>query len=61
VKLHEYQAKELLARFGVPVPAGKVAFTPEEAKAIAVSVGVFATGCDAWSFYCCWVGLELEF
>jgi succinyl-CoA synthetase beta subunit len=39
VKLHEYQAKELLARFGVPVPAGKVAFTPEEAKAIAVSVG----------------------
>jgi succinyl-CoA synthetase beta subunit len=39
VKLHEYQAKELLARYGVPVPAGKVAFTPEEAKAIAVSVG----------------------
>ncbi len=39
MKLHEYQAKELLARFGVPVPAGKVAFTPEEAKAIAVSVG----------------------
>ena len=39
MKLHEYQAKELLARFGVPVPAGKIAFTPEEAKAIAVSIG----------------------
>jgi succinyl-CoA synthetase beta subunit len=39
LKLHEYQAKELLAKFGVPVPAGKVAYTPEEAKAIATSVG----------------------
>ncbi len=39
MKLHEYQAKELLAKFGVPVPAGKVAYTPEEAKAIATSVG----------------------
>jgi succinyl-CoA synthetase beta subunit len=39
LKLHEYQAKELLAKFGVPVPAGKVAYTPEEAKAIATGVG----------------------
>ncbi len=39
MKLHEYQAKELLAKFGVPVPAGKVAYTPEEAKAIATGVG----------------------
>ena len=29
LKLHEYQAKELLAKFGVPVPAGKIAFTPD--------------------------------
>ncbi len=35
MKLHEYQAKELLASYGVPVPAGKIARTPEEAKAIA--------------------------
>jgi succinyl-CoA synthetase beta subunit len=39
LKLHEYQAKELLARFGVPVPAGKVAYTPDEARAIAQQVG----------------------
>jgi succinyl-CoA synthetase beta subunit len=31
MNIHEYQAKELLARFGVAVPRGKVAFSPEEA------------------------------
>ncbi|MBE7558373.1 ADP-forming succinate--CoA ligase subunit beta [bacterium] len=35
MKIHEYQAKELLRRFGVPVPAGRVAFTLEEAEAAA--------------------------
>src|SRR6267378_81731 len=35
MNIHEYQAKQLLARFGVPVPPGNVATTPEEAKAIA--------------------------
>jgi succinyl-CoA synthetase beta subunit len=40
VKVHEYQAKELLARFGVPVPRGRVASTPEEARRIAVELGV---------------------
>ncbi|MDA1241372.1 MAG: ADP-forming succinate--CoA ligase subunit beta [Chloroflexi bacterium] len=39
MKLHEYQAKELLARFGVPVPKGRVANTPEEAEAIARELG----------------------
>jgi succinyl-CoA synthetase beta subunit len=39
VKLHEYQAKELLAKFGVPVPPGKIAYTPDEAKAIANEYG----------------------
>jgi succinyl-CoA synthetase beta subunit len=33
VNIHEYQAKQLLARFGVPVPAGKTAATAEEAQA----------------------------
>ncbi|TDQ45012.1 ADP-forming succinate--CoA ligase subunit beta [Actinorugispora endophytica] len=33
--LFEYQAKELFAEYGVPVPQGKVASTPEEARAIA--------------------------
>jgi succinyl-CoA synthetase beta subunit len=31
MKIHEYQGKELLKRFGVPVPRGIVARTPEEA------------------------------
>jgi succinyl-CoA synthetase beta subunit len=39
VKLHEYQAKELLARAGVPVNEGYVADTPDEAEAIARRIG----------------------
>ena len=39
MKLHEYQAKELLADYGVPVPRGQVARTPEEAHLIAGELG----------------------
>ncbi len=35
MNIHEYQAKELLSRYGVRVPAGKVAFTAAEAEEIA--------------------------
>jgi succinyl-CoA synthetase beta subunit len=35
VNIHEYQAKELLRAEGVPIPAGEVAQTPDEAEAIA--------------------------
>ena len=35
MKIHEYQAKDILARYGVPIQAGRVAHTPEEAEAIA--------------------------
>jgi succinyl-CoA synthetase beta subunit len=35
MKIHEYQGKELLKKFGVPVPRGIVARTPEEAFAAA--------------------------
>jgi succinyl-CoA synthetase beta subunit len=35
VDLLEYQAKELFAEYDVPIPAGRVATTPEEARAIA--------------------------
>jgi succinyl-CoA synthetase beta subunit len=35
MNIHEYQAKELLAKFGVPVPAGHAALTVEEAVAAA--------------------------
>jgi len=38
MKVHEYQAKEVIARFGVPIPKGRVAETPEEAKAIAMEI-----------------------
>ncbi len=39
MKLHEYQAKELLARYGVPVPQGRVARTPDEAETITRELG----------------------
>jgi succinyl-CoA synthetase beta subunit len=39
VKIHEYQAKELLRRYGVAVPRGAVATTPDEAEAAAVQLG----------------------
>ena len=39
MKIHEYQAKAILREFGVPTPKGEVAFTPEEAKAIAEKLG----------------------
>jgi succinyl-CoA synthetase beta subunit len=39
VNLHEYQAKELLAAQGIPVPMGEVATTPEQAAEIAGRLG----------------------
>jgi len=39
MNIHEYQAKELLARHGVPVPAGAVAYTAGEAVEIAKRLG----------------------
>lgn len=39
MKAHEYQAKEIFARYGVPVPRGRVAASPEEARAIAAELG----------------------
>ncbi len=39
MKIHEYQAKAILAEFGVPVPRGRVASTPAEAAAIARELG----------------------
>jgi len=38
VKVHEYQAKEVVARFGVPTPKGRTASTADEAKAIAMEI-----------------------
>jgi succinyl-CoA synthetase beta subunit len=39
MNLHEYQAKELFRRYGVAVPAGQVAATPDEAVAAAKALG----------------------
>ena len=39
MNIHEYQAKSLLAKFGVSVPRGAVAFTPEEAENAARDLG----------------------
>jgi len=35
VNLHEYQARDILRRHGIPVPPGEVASTPQEARALA--------------------------
>ena len=39
MNLHEYQAKEILRRFGVAIPPGEVATTPAQAEAIATKFG----------------------
>ena len=39
MKLHEYQAKGFLREFGIPVPEGEVATTPDEARRIAARIG----------------------
>ena len=39
MKIHEYQAKEILARYGVPVPRGQMARTVDEAEEIAKTLG----------------------
>ena len=39
MNIHEYQAKQVLARFGAPVPKGKVATTPDEAAAAFTALG----------------------
>jgi succinyl-CoA synthetase beta subunit len=39
MKIHEYQAKAILARFGVPVPAGEAVFKASDAKGVAERLG----------------------
>lgn len=39
MNIHEYQAKEILKRYGVTVPIGRVAFSPEEAEEIYKQIG----------------------
>ena len=39
MNLHEYQSKQVFAAYGIPVPTGRVAATPEEAVAAAEALG----------------------
>ena len=39
MKIHEYQAKQLLKQYGVPVPAGQVASNPDEVREVAKTLG----------------------
>jgi succinyl-CoA synthetase beta subunit len=41
MKLHEHQAKEILKKYNLPVPEGKVAFSLQEAKQVAEELGEF--------------------
>ena len=39
MKIHEYQAKAVLSKYGIPIPRGEVAFTAQEAADIAKRLG----------------------
>jgi succinyl-CoA synthetase beta subunit len=39
VNIHEYQAKEIFRNYGIPIPPGEIATTPEEAESIARKFG----------------------
>lgn len=39
MKLHEYQSKTIFSKYGIPIPKGRVAATPQEAKQIADELG----------------------
>jgi succinyl-CoA synthetase beta subunit len=39
MKIHEYQAKEIFRRFGVPTPQGEMVTTPDQARAVAERLG----------------------
>ncbi|MCE5243613.1 MAG: ADP-forming succinate--CoA ligase subunit beta, partial [Desulfobacteraceae bacterium] len=41
MKIHEYQAKELFQKYGIPTPRGKAAFSVDEAKGNAAELGSF--------------------
>ncbi len=40
MNIHEYQAKKILSKYGISIPKGKIAYTPNEAKKVATSVSL---------------------
>ncbi|MCF8024722.1 MAG: ADP-forming succinate--CoA ligase subunit beta [Desulfobacteraceae bacterium] len=47
MKIHEYQSKQLFSEYGIPIPRGGVAETPESAKAVAETLGGFPAAVKA--------------
>jgi succinyl-CoA synthetase beta subunit len=47
MKIHEYQAKEILKKYGVPIPKGIPAFSPDEAERAAKDL-ISETGTRRW-------------
>ncbi len=43
MKIHEYQAKQLMKWYGIPIPKGQPAFSPEEAARVAKDLGAAVT------------------
>ena len=39
MNLHEFQSKDLFRKYGIPVPKGAIATTPNEAKSVAHELG----------------------
>lgn len=46
MNLHEYQAKQLFARYGLPAPVGYACTTPREAEEAASKIGVEPVGSE---------------
>lgn len=40
MKLYEYEAKEIVSKYGIPVPKGRVASNPDEARSAALEIGL---------------------
>ena len=40
MNIHEYQAKKILSKYGIVIPKGKIAYTPNEAKKVAAKVSL---------------------
>ncbi|MBW1962171.1 MAG: ADP-forming succinate--CoA ligase subunit beta [Deltaproteobacteria bacterium] len=47
MNIHEYQAKAFFRRFDIPTPEGDVAFSPKQAKDIALKIGSFPVAIKA--------------
>ncbi len=48
MNIHEYQGKSILSKYGVKIPEGRVAYTPDEAGKAALEIQK-STGTDTWA------------